>query len=522
METIMFLARLGQVKHLPLWLRRQETNPDKETKTLKTRRDFLKSLMMVAVATPALSRGYARSVVDRKRKPNMVVFLSDDHSCLDSPVYGGKVVKTPTMQRLADEGMAFDQAFIASPACGPSRSALLSGLMPARNGAEPNHTMPRPETQTMVKLLQKQGYEVVAFGKVAHGRKHPQMVGFDYWRDGRREKIVELVRDFLGNRTSDRPLCLMVGDHRPHVAWIKESTYDPDKVVLPKHFIDTRETREHWARYLTDVTGMDMTMAEVDRLARKHFGTDDYLFMYSADHGAQWPFGKWNLYDAGMRTPMIFRWPGKIKPGDRTNAMVSWVDVMPTLIEFAGGTVPENIDGKSFAHVLLGKSKQHRDVIYTTHSGDGIMNVYPIRAVRTQRFKYIRNLRPDYYHSNHSDIHRKDGAGAYWDSWDEAAKSDPKAAAIIAEYYQRPAVEFYDLSKDSTEQNNLAQSPEYREQIEKMSSMLDKWMKMQGDTQKVFREPYPVSGPRPREVLRQRNAGKGSGKKKRKINKRNR
>ncbi|MBN1845062.1 MAG: sulfatase-like hydrolase/transferase, partial [Sedimentisphaerales bacterium] len=160
---------------------------------MKTRREFLKSVMMAAVASPALSRGDAASIVNRKQKPNMVVFLSDDHGCLDSPVYGGPLVKTPTMQRLAETGMVFDRAFIASPACGPSRSALLSGLMPARNGAERNHTLPRVETQIMVKLLQKQGYEVVAFGKVAHGDKHPQLVGFDYWRDAWREQIARLV-----------------------------------------------------------------------------------------------------------------------------------------------------------------------------------------------------------------------------------------------------------------------------------------------------------------------------------------
>jgi len=473
---------------------------------MKTRRDFLKRLMIAAVTTPAVSGRHAGANANQKRRPNMVVFLSDDHGCLDSPVYGGALVKTPTMQKLAADGMVFDRAFVASPACGPSRAALLSGLMPARNGAEPNHTLPRPETQIMVKILQEQGYEVVAFSKVAHGNKHPEMVGFDHWQDARREQIAKRVANYLQRRTAQKPLCLMVGDHRPHVPWIAQSTYDPNAVVLPEHFIDTKETREHWARYLTDVTGMDATMAEIDRLARAHFGTDDYLFLYTADHGAQWPFGKWNLYDAGTRTPMIVRWPGKIAPGARTEAMVSWIDIMPTLIECAGGTDPEGIDGKSFADVLLGKSTRHRDAIYTTHSGDGVMNVYPIRAVRTERFKYIRNLRPDCYHSNHSDILRKDGAGAYWDSWDEAAQRDPKAAAVVAKYYQRPPVEFYDLTKDPTEQHNLVNDRQYVEQIEKMSAMLNKWMKAQGDTQKVFREPYPTSGPRPRAVFQRREA----------------
>ncbi len=484
--------------------------------SMKTRREFLKNVLGAAVGAVGLSAANLVRADSPKPKPNMVVFLSDDHGCLDSPVYGGKVVRTPMMERLANQGMVFDRAFVASPACGPSRSALLSGLMPARNGAEPNHTMAHPETQIMVKMLQEQGYEVAAFGKIAHGRTHAKMVGFDHWQEGRRERIAQLVKDFLDKRTSDKPLCLMVGDHRPHVAWIKESIYDPDEVILPAHFVDTKETREHWARYLTDVTGMDAMMAQVDHMARRHFGSDDYLFMYSADHGAQWPFGKWNLYDAGTRTPMIFRWPGRIAADVRTGAMVSWVDLMPTLLEFAGRTTPKRLDGKSFAPVLLGKRAQHRDVIYTTHSGDGVMNVYPIRAVRTERFKYIRNLRPDCYHSNHSDIHRKDGAGAYWDSWDAAAKNDPKAAAIVAKYYQRPAVEFYDLKEDPIEQNNLAEAPQYQKQIKKMASMLDTWMKAQGDTQQVFREPYLASGPKPREVWLRKQAKQNAAPKKRK------
>jgi hypothetical protein len=139
-------------------------------------------------------------------------------------------------------------------------------------------------------------------------------------------------------------------------------------------------------------------------------------------------------------------------------------------------------------------------VIFTTHSGDGIKNVYPIRSVRTGRFKYIRNINPDTYHSNHSDIDRKDGAGAYWDSWDAVAKKDPEAKAIIAKYYQRPELEFYDLEKDPTEQINLAGNPEYKAQIAKMSAMLDEWMKEQGDTIRMEKEPYPLSGPTPHEL----------------------
>ena len=114
----------------------------------------------------------------------------------------------------------------------------------------------------------------------------------------------------------------------------------------------------------------------------------------------------------------------------------------------------------------------------------------PIRSVRTQRFKYIRNIYPDAYHTNHSDILRTDGAGAYWDSWELAAKNDAAAKAMVDRYYRRPSVEFYDLRKDPEEQVNLADHPEHQAEISRLSNMVDDWMKRQGDTVKMQRKPY--------------------------------
>jgi len=456
------------------------------------------SLSVIVSVVELCGLGYAND------RPDIVVFLADDHGWHDNSVYGSPNAQTPNMHTLAKTGMTFTHAFVASPSCGPSRAALLSGLMPARNGAEPNHTMPRPGTLSMVRRLQERGYEVVAFGKVGHGQE-AELAGFDqhldYATQRDRDGLQTLVQDYLNKRKSDKPLCLMVGDHRPHVEWIKKTDYEPSQVILPVGSIDTKETREHFARYLSDVTGLDAMIGQVDQMARMYFGNDNYLLLYTSDHGAQWPFGKWNLYDTGIRTPLIVRWPGHIQAGVRTDAMVSWVDVMPTLLELAGGTAPEDIDGRSFADILASKRDSHREEIYATHSGDGNRNVFPIRAVRTTNFKYIRNLRSDCYHSNHSDIDRKDGAGAYWDSWDDAAKSDPHAAAIVTKYYQRPAVEFFDLVNDPNEQNNLANDSKYAVNIEKMSAMLDAWMKQQGDTQEVFNKPYPITGPKPVDVL---------------------
>jgi arylsulfatase A-like enzyme len=319
--------------------------------------------------------------------------------------------------------------------------------------------------------------------------------GFDFYSEPR-INLYDHISAYFKNNKENEPVCLMAGDRRPHVPWTTISLYDPSKLDLPPYFIDTKETREHWAQYYSDITGFDMEMGKVYQLACEQFG-NNFIFVYSADNGRQWPFGKWNLYDSGIKVPLIVVWPGHIRPNTRTDALVSWTDILPTLLEITGSKIPEGLDGKSFSNILHGKSAKHREYIFTTHSGDGKMNVYPIRSVRDNRFKYIRNLRPDCYHSNHSDILRKPNAAAYWNSWDEAAAADPVAASVIQKYDVRPAEEFYDTSKDPSEQQNLIDSKTHREHIEKMRQMLDKWMNEQGDKQTVFESPYPVTGPRP-------------------------
>ena len=231
-------------------------------------------------------------------------------------------------------------------------------------------------------------------------------------------------------------------------------------------------------------------------LASENLG-DDIVFVFSSDHGGQWPFGKWNLYDAGIRVPLVIAWKGNIAAGTRTHAMVSWIDLLPTLIDLVGGDVPEGIDGRSFANVLTESDREHRNEIFTTHSGDGVFNVYPIRSIRTKRFKYILNLLPEHLHTNHSDINRKEWAGAYWDSWDTVAATNPGAAAIVKRYFERPSEELYDVEADALEQDNLIASPEHSEIAKGLRERLESWMDEQGDQRTVFNEPYPASGPRP-------------------------
>lgn len=427
-------------------------------------------------------------------RPHIVVFFTDDLGGDDTSVYGSTDVRTPNIDRLAAMGMTFDSAFVVSPACAPSRAALLTGLMPARNGAEANHTWPTPGIPYLTKTVKGLGYEIAGFGKVAHGDAKPEY-SFDYYARPR-VGLADNVARYFAERESDAPLCLLVGDRRPHVPWTKENIYDPNTVSLPPYFIDTPSTREHRARYYSDITGLDEEFGRVMEMARERLG-EDVIYVFTSDHGGQWPFGKWNLYDAGIRVPLIVAWEGQIAPGTRTEAMVSWVDLLPTLIDLAGGDVPADIDGRSFAGVLRGEQTSHRELIFTTHSGDTVFNVYPIRSVRTTRFKYILNLLPGFLHTNHSDILRKQWAGAYWDSWDQAAEKDARAASIVGKYFQRPSEELYDLSVDRLEQKNLAEDPQFNDLMVALRAVLKDWMDEQDDQETVFSQPYPATGPRP-------------------------
>ena len=421
-----------------------------------------------------------------QQKPNIVFYIADDAGYLDNSVYGIGEVKTPTIEKLAKEGVRFNNAFVASPACAPSRAALLTGLMPARNGAEVNHSYPAASVPVLTKFLQQAGYEVIGFGKVAHDKMN-ETVGFDFYSEPR-VNLATHVKEYFDTHKVTKPICLLVGDRRPHVPWIKQATYDPDKITIPGYFIDTKQTRIERARYYTDVTGMDKEMGEILEIAKKQF-KDNFVFLFSSDHGAQWPFGKWNLYDLGIRTPLFISWKGHIKPGSQTNAMVSWIDIFPTLLDIVKAPTPKNLDGKSFANVLSGKDDQFRDKIYTTHSGDGNMNVYPIRSVRDSRYHYILNLHPEFMHTNHSDLLKKEQAGSYWTSWYEQAKIDSKAMAIVKKYHQRPSVELYDLQNDPMEQHNLARDQKYETTVRKMDADLRQWMQAQGDKEKVYNKP---------------------------------
>ncbi len=431
-------------------------------------------------------------------RPDIVIFLTDDQGPHDLSPLGGGEFKTPQMQKLADVGITFTDAYVASPTCAPSRAALLTGLMPARNGAEANHSKPRPEIKKWPAYFQELGYEVVAFGKVSHYR-HTADYGFDYYAHDtfHDDAAIPAAVAFLKGRQQGprKPLCLFVGSNWPHVPWPeKDLGYDPGRLPLPAGTVDTPRTRIWRARYAAAVTKADEDLGAIREAAQECLGKNT-VFLFSSDNGAQWPFGKWNCYEAGVRTPLIVVWPGVVKPATRTSAMVSWVDFLPTLLEVAGGKAPAGLDGRSFRRVLKGKRNDHRDRIFSTHSGDGRFNIYPTRAMREGDWKYIRNLHPEFAFTTHIDLPVNLGQRDYFATWEVAASTNAQAAAIVKRYHQRPAEELYNLAADADEQRNLAAAPAQAKRLKRMRLDLDNWMRAQGDLGTVYNEPRLLADP---------------------------
>jgi uncharacterized sulfatase len=424
------------------------------------------------------------------------MFLADDHGQGFLGCYGNPAIQTPHMDRLAREGMRFTHVFAASPTCSPSRASLYTGLYPARNGTMGNHTDSRPGIAALPGFLRALGYRVVLANK---GDVRPPSV-FDFElvaatlprvpANQRRYRTEGLdtgaVDRFLAAHARDhggQPLCLILGDSGPHVVWEENKTYNPAALPSPPFMVDTPRTRAGLANYYQDITTVDRRLGEVLASAERHGFGANTLFLYTSDQGPEWPHCKWTVYDTGLLIPFIVRWPGHIVPGTTSDALISLVDLTPTLVDLAGGTPAADLDGRSFRDVLLGRAPTFRDTIFASHTGDGEMNVFPQRCVRDRRYKYILNLRPENTWTTHftkvpgiPNSHKD-----IWDSWVEKAKTDPDAARLLTLIEHHPAEELYDTQTDPYEFKNLAHEPRMQPILESLRLKLREWMAAQGD-----------------------------------------
>jgi N-sulfoglucosamine sulfohydrolase len=426
-------------------------------------------------------------------KPNVVLVIADDMRWSDMGCYGNKDIHTPNIDKLAKEGMRFTRCFTATAMCAPTRQQLYTGMFPIRNGAYPNHSKVYKGVKSLPHHLKELGYRVAISGKKHFGP--PAAFPFKNLGDPLSVKKSEaFVKD-----ASDKPFCLVVTSHNPHSPYTEgdASRYDPKKLTLPKNFIDTPENRISLSKYYAEITELDRETGEFMEMIERLGKTENTIFMFTTEQGSSFPFGKWTCYESGLHTGLVVRWPGKVKPGSTTDAMVQYVDFVPTLIEAAGGESTKvktgrpdadgkaGFDGKSFLSVLLGKESKHHDYVYGIHTSYGVNNAsaYPIRSIRGERYKLVWNPIPNGLFSNSvANNYRK----RYFDG--TKAKEEGTNQELAKHYLFHPEFELYDVTKDEFELEDQSGNPEFASIKQELTTTLKAWCVQQGDADPIKSE----------------------------------
>ena len=432
-----------------------------------------------------------------QEKPNILLFIADDMNFRDCQPYGNSEVKTPNIQKLADEGICLDHMYTATAMCSPTRQQLYTGLFPVRSGAYPNHSRVYPNVKSLGHHFKALGYRVGLVGKKHYGP--PEAYPFQYFGgrhhdDGDGMDIdLSKIKPFIA-QDNEQPFFIIVSENQPHRPWNRGNPeiYSKKNISVPDYYIDSDETREALIKYYAEITYADSLLGLSMDMLEETGKEANTITIFTSEQGPQFPFGKWTCYDQGLRTAFIVRWPDKIKEGTRSNALTQYVDMVPTLIE-AAGEDPEAVDvgitntkgsrgfdGKSFYPVLLGKTQEHRQYVYGIQTTRGIhygSACYPIRSIRSEKYKYIWNINdgsPFYNMTTAND-------NSLYYHWLEVTEDDPDLHQWVNMYKTRPMEELYDMEMDIYERNNLANDQDYAVIKEQLRSELISWMQLQGD-----------------------------------------
>jgi N-sulfoglucosamine sulfohydrolase len=425
-------------------------------------------------------------------RPNVLIIMADDCTHSDLPAYGGENAKTPNLDALSKQSLVFNRAYLCSAMCQPCRAELYSGQYPMRNGCAWNHSASRGGTRSLPHYLGELDYRVGLAGKVhvAPGKAFPfELVnGFDKncVRNPTKPHDLAAVTGFM-SRDGKQPFCLVVALVEPHVPWVMgdPSQYPVDELKLPPNIADTIRTREDFAKYLAEITYMDGQVGELLAALEASGKSESTIVMFTSEQGAQFPGCKWTNWDTGVHTALMARWPGKIKEGVRTEALVQYADFVPTILEACGGDVHgKPLDGTSFFSVLMGKTEHHRNYVFGMHNNYPEGPAYPIRSITDGEFHYIRNLSPDQtYIEKHLMGVKGDGLlnNPYWGTWIWDSTTSQRTYGLVKRYMHRPAEQLYRLSNDKYEMENLADQLEHALVKQQLSAKLDQWMQAQGD-----------------------------------------
>jgi uncharacterized sulfatase len=478
-----------------------------------TRRTFL------AAAAPAILRSQAR------RRPNILFAIADDQSYPHTGAMGDRVVKTPNIDRLAEHGVLFRNAFCPAPQCAPTRASILTGRYIWQNEEAGTHASLFPKKFAVYPdLLAAAGYFTGLTGKgagpcnwKASGWPHnPAGPSFDLRRDRGVPQGVSNndysanFADFLNARPKDKPFCFWYGCQEPHRAYKKgigiESGKKPGDVIVPPFLPDNAEVRSDLLDYYTEIEHFDRHLGHIIDQIRKAGELSNTLIVVTSDNGMAFPGSKATMYDYGWHLPLVIAWPDRVPGGRAVDDLVSFIDFAPTYLQAAGLKPGPAITGRSLMPVLeskqSGRVDSSRDKIFggrERHSHARYDNLgYPARSIRTHRFLYTRNFKPDRWPAGDPEgYHDIDGSPT------KSFMMERRKESSIEPLFQHcfgkhPEEELYDVVSDPGCLKNLASAPEHAATRKQLRAELDRTLTAQQDPRmsgsEIF-DSYPRHSP---------------------------
>lgn len=440
-------------------------------------------------------------------RPHILFCIADDWGWPSAGAYGDPVVRTPTFDRLAREGVLFENAFVASPSCTPSRNSLLTGQMFYRLGEGANlWSTLRTEFPVFPLLLESAGYFVGHMRKIwgpgslkagGYGDRHPAGPAF---RD---------FGEFLRKRSKGTPFCFCLGSSDPHRPYAMgsgvKSGLEAGKIRLPPFWPDDAAVRSDVADYYFEIQRFDADVGAALRLLEEAGELENTMVLMTGDNGMPFPRCKANLYDLGVHVPLAVRWGRRIRGGRRVTDFVSFTDVAPTILEAAGLKAPAEMTGRSLMGVLLsgvsGRVDPARDHVvvgrerHVPAQKAPALESYPARALRTDDWLYIRNLRADLWPAGVPGPDNTRGAKEGFADCDDG----PTKRMVLGQaggrvwdlcFGRRPEEELYDVRKDPFQVENLAGDPRFAGTKAGLRARLDEFLRRTGDP-RITGEPHP-------------------------------
>jgi N-sulfoglucosamine sulfohydrolase len=475
----------------------QTTQPDLPGKIVITAIIFLLLFLFMLHASPAAGKNIIESNSSQR---NVLLLISDDHGIDQLGCYGNEKIQTPNLDQLAEQGVRFTNAYGITASCSASRGVILSGLYPHQNGQfghqhNWHHFSYHKWVQSIPLLLKQNDYRTGVIGKL-HVAPIEQLP-FDFVVPGKeimgnRDVMVmaEKANEFFNQDKKD-PFFLLIGYSDPHRSAqgmskmknvenfsgfgndreytdLTPTIYDPADVHVPDFLPDTPEVREELADQYQSISRMDAGIGKVIEYLRSSGRYEQTLIIYISDNGIPFPGAKTTIYDSGVHLPMIVNSPTINKSGGVNNAMISFIDLLPTILDWTDTKNPEyKLPGRSFLPIMNQENAVGWDEVYQSHTFHEITMYYPMRAVRTRQYKYIHNLFPELEYPFATDLF----ICKTWQGILER-KSEMMGKRRVSDYLLRPVEELYDIKKDPVESINLAQDPAYSGVLKELRAKL--------------------------------------------------